>query len=838
MEDVNRTLNTLVGDYAALLEEYLQGGGETALRGAYELGRRALADGLGVLEMATAHRAAVGSVLTADSPPERVSRVFSFFAESLSPFEMVLRGFQETNERLRHSLRELSDAQEQLRLQHRELRMAHVAVGAEQQRYRQLFEFAPDGYLVTDLAGWIRQTNGAAARLLGVSQDRLVGRSLLEFVAAGERAEFVEQLRHFEQGNSVRKEDWQVSLQPPGQPAIHGALTADVESGEDRGVRWLLRDATERHRAEEERARSLVGHAEAEASRRFAFLADASALLAGSLEDETRLARVAQLAVPYLADWCFINVVDAAGVVVQCEITYIDPMQLDLAEKIRRQFLFGSSGPADPEPFAAAHIAQILNPITEAELELIAGRPGNKTLLQRLNILSAMLIPLMVHDRHLGSLTLLMTSSGRLYTPADLALAQDFGRRCALAVENARLYQEVIQERDVAAKASRAKDEFLAVLSHELRNPLMPVLGWARVLSGHSLIQQDPVLIEGVRSLDRNAQTLNRLVDDCLDLARISEGKVGMESAPVDLNRILTISVDSVRAAAEAKQLTVILELHPEPLRVLGDGTRLQQGAMNLLVNSVKYTPPGGSLWVRSYSHPAYAEFEVRDNGIGIRPEMLEQIFAPFHQGTGLSLTSESGLGLGLAIAHQIVELHRGQIWAESAGPGTGSVFRVRLPLTSMSAPISSLASGAPAPPSRRDSLRVLLVDDSADVLFLMKVEMERLGFSVLQASDCVSAVELARRERPDAIISDVKMPDLDGYEFIRRIRATPETCGILAFALTGFGRKGDIERAMAAGFDSCFAKPADPDELAAALRQMAGERKQRSALASGEPGR
>src|SRR5712691_11764990 len=309
---MNEVASRLAQEYAAAMRDYLAGHGEVALRRAYEAGRRALSEGLGVLEMVAAHRESVIGVLQSQmgerDQEQILKQALGCFAESLSPFEMVLRGAQEANARLHHSLGNLQSVEEQLRRQNEELTGAHRALEKERSRYQALFDFAPDGYLVTGLEGAIREANTAAAVLLHTPKELLPGQSLTEFVVEADREAFREQLRALHSGTIEKVEDWQISVQPRNQPPIPAALTVAAERGAPAtaSLRWLIRDVTERKRLEKERTRSLVGHAKAQAARRFQFLAEASSLLVGSLDVEASLASVAYLAVPYLADWCFI----------------------------------------------------------------------------------------------------------------------------------------------------------------------------------------------------------------------------------------------------------------------------------------------------------------------------------------------------------------------------------------------------------------------------------------------------------------------------------------------------------------------------------------------------
>ena len=401
----------------------------------------------------------------------------------------------------------------------------------------------------------------------------------------------------------------------------------------------------------------------------------------------------------------------------------------------------------------------------------------------------------------------------------DLKAAEEESRR-----QNETL-RDVIRERDKAENINRAKDEFLAILSHELRNPLMPAMGWTRVLKRQDSIMQDPTLSEGVKSLERNLQNIARLVGDCLDLTRISQGKIQLEKEAVDLNQTILAASEAVREMARNKGIYLAVEPSAAPLWLHGDPTRLQQVVMNLLVNAIKYTTSGGAIWVRSGNVAGMAELEVQDSGVGIDPKFREQIFEPFRQGTNAWLTSESGLGLGLAISRTIVDMHGGRIWAEAEGLGRGCTFRVRLPLAPPGEQAGRQAPERPARHRPRKPSQVLLIEDSRDILLLMKMELERLGYDVLTAADGVSGLQLARERPPDLIVSDVKMPGLDGYELIRNIRATPELASTPAIALTGFGMPSDVEKLRAAGFDACVSKPADPEEIFALIQKLTNSR-------------
>jgi PAS domain S-box-containing protein len=822
---MNEVASRLAREYSAAMRDYLAGQGEAALRRAYEAGRQALSEGLGVLEMVAAHQEAVIGALRSqphEADQEQVLRqALSCFSESLSPFEMVLRGAQEANSRLNHSLGNLQSVEEQLRRQNEELTAAHRALEKERSSYQALFDFAPDGYVVTGFEGAIREANTAAAALLNTPKELLPGQSLSEFMVPSDRAEFRERLHALHLGSIERVEDWQASIRPRNLPPIPAALTVVAERSAPAvaGLRWLIRDVTERRRLEKERERWLVGQAKARAARRFEFLAEASSLLVRSLDVEASLSSVANLTASFSAGWCFISVVEPDGSLRQLEAAHADPSAADLAKQLRRHCLFG--GPAAGNHRSSLDHPQIVHPLTEEWCNRAADGPEHAELLRQLSGGGAMVLPLRFHNRLMGVLTLISPFGTHRYRPSDRIVTEDLARRCALALENARLYREMVAQRDKAERASRAKDEFVAILGHELRNPLTPVIGWTRILKNHTLISRDPLLAEGVRAMEKNAMTLARLVGDCTDMAKISEGKIQIERAFVNLNHIVTASVDAIREMADEREIKLTVDLTPEPVPVLGDAMRLEQVIMNLLINAVKYTNSGGLVSIRTVIFDGETRVEVSDTGIGIDRAFLEQIFEPFRQGTTSWLTSRSGLGLGLAIARRIVELHGGQVWAESQGLGCGSTFCIRLPLSARTEEEPHAEEPAMRSTDKENGVRILLIEDSEDILFLMKADLESMGHTVITAINGQLGLEAARAHRPDLIVSDVKMPVLDGYQLMRTLRGIAELSATPAIALTGFGSKADIERARAAGFDACLSKPAKPEEIGLLIRQL-----------------
>jgi signal transduction histidine kinase len=445
-------------------------------------------------------------------------------------------------------------------------------------------------------------------------------------------------------------------------------------------------------------------------------------------------------------------------------------------------------------------------------------------------------LPLVVGGRALGVVGLSYDRARRV-TDDDRREFAAFAGLCAQAIERAQLFDLAQYERRRAAEANRAKDEFLAVVSHELRTPLNAMLGWAKMLGSGALTTEQAR--RAVEAVERNARAQAQLVDDLLDLSRIITGKLRIEMSPVDVAAVLDAALDVVRSAAEAKgvRLQPVLDRGIGPL--LGDADRLQQVFWNLLSNAVKFTPRGGRVLVRLGREGSSFVVAVEDSGQGIAPEFLPYVFERFRQEDGGPARKTGGLGLGLAIARHIVELHGGRVDVFSDGAGRGTTFTVRLPLGAIDARESghtpterpgrpgdgALASTCFACPPRLEGLRVLVVDDEPDARDLVVSVLAHCKAEVHEAASAAEALERLQAERPDVLVSDVGMPGEDGYALIERVRALPPERGGLtpAVALTGYARTEDRTRALLAGFTMHLTKPVDPAELAVVVASVAG---------------
>jgi PAS domain S-box-containing protein len=382
-----------------------------------------------------------------------------------------------------------------------------------------------------------------------------------------------------------------------------------------------------------------------------------------------------------------------------------------------------------------------------------------------------------------------------------------------------------------AQESNRVKDDFLATISHELRTPLSAILGWAQLLAARV---NEPYLAKGIETIRRNAQAQARIIEDVLDVARITSGKLGIETRPIDLVPIVRAGVEGMRITAESKGVGLGLGVRPSSVTLLGDPTRLQQILWNLLSNALKFTPQGGHIAVTLDTTATHAHLSVRDDGSGIEQAFLPHVFERFSQSDGSSARRAGGLGLGLAIVRHLVELHGGQVDVESDGKDRGATFSVVLPLAASDADVPREAATAlesDAPESRAaalDGVRVLVVEDEPDARELVGELLEGHGARVALTASAAEAYASLDQHLPDVIVSDIGMPDEDGYQFARRLRAFPRERGgsTPMVALTAYASAQDRHRALEAGYNHHLAKPVDTQELVRVLGRLARQAK------------
>jgi signal transduction histidine kinase/CheY-like chemotaxis protein len=565
------------------------------------------------------------------------------------------------------------------------------------------------------------------------------------------------------------------------------------------------------------------------------FLAQAGEALVSSLDYQSTLRTVTRLAVPAIADWCSINILEpGAEVPYQAAVAHADPHKLELARRLGERFPPDPAAPRGAAAVIRSGKSELYEEITPGMLEASARGPEHLSLVRELDLRSAMVVPLRAREHTLGAMSFAYAESRRRYGREDLSFAEDFARRAAMAIENALALRQVdqarTQERRLRADAeiaSRAKDAFLAMVSHELRTPLNAILGWAVLLRTPGNQEKAE---RGLAVIERNARAQAKLIDDVLDVSRIISGKLSLSLGPTNVSDAITASVETVAPAADAKGIRIEASLPAEPLTITADAERVQQVVWNLLSNAVKFTPKGGNVRIEGSVAGSDVRIVVTDTGEGIRRELLDAVFAPFQQADTSTTRRHGGLGLGLAIVKQLVAAHGGTVHAESDGIGQGARFVVELPARATAAArptpdqaISTTPGANPSPPL--EGLVILVVDDEEDALQLVTRVLSAHGAEVHAVASAREALEKIETVHPDVLVSDIGMPEEDGYSLIRKVRALPHEQGgrTLAVALTAYARREDALRAFAAGYQRHVAKPIEPAELARVVANLGG---------------
>lgn len=407
------------------------------------------------------------------------------------------------------------------------------------------------------------------------------------------------------------------------------------------------------------------------------------------------------------------------------------------------------------------------------------------------------------------------------FTTDETELLQALCDQIAIALERTNLTHSLQQQAEQLRQADRLKNEFLSVLSHELRTPLNPILGWTHLLQTRNLDEDRTIIALAV--IERNAKLQAQLVEDLLDISRIMSGKLTLNATPVSLATVISAALETVRLAAEAKQIPFEVAIDDQVQQVCGDLGRLQQVVWNLLSNAIKFTDEAGRIEIRLTQVDRHAQVQIIDNGKGINPAFVPYMFEYFRQEDGSTTRKFGGLGLGLSIARQIIELHGGTIWAESAGDGYGATFTFQIPgLDAVSSTLSAVPV-SPLPTLPLSDIRVLIVDDDEDARDFLSFLLEQSGAIVTTAATATEALQALEQSRPNILLSDIGMPEMDGYDLIRAIRASEQGNDLPAIAITAHAGELNQQSAIAAGFQHHIAKPINSDQLILAISELAG---------------
>jgi PAS domain S-box-containing protein len=703
---------------------------------------------------------------------------------------------------------------------------AEAAVKESEERYREMVENANDIVFTLDLEGNVTSVNKAAELITGYTQTELLGMNMSEFLTPvstqSARSMTERKLAGEERTNyevDVRAKDGRVfTLEISSRLAIH--------RGKPVGVLGVARDITTRRQAEEALRRA-DQRALSEYERLLEKVAGLAQIL-GTARDLLAIFRGLReftlLSVP--CDGLFVSLYDPVRDVRTACFGWGDGQEIDTSELPPMPVTF--SGPNS----RAVRTNQVI--ITNDYMSATLGHPavlvGPDNGLRPQSSLSA---PMAVMGRIIGTIEV-QSYEKAAYRDEHATAIRMAANLTAVAIENVRLLERESTARASAEESNRLKDEFLATVSHELRTPLTAILGWSRMLQGESL--ESDMAARAIETIKRNAKAQAQIIDDILDVSRIITGNLYLELHPIELAPVLESAINVVRPTAEAKGIHIEVDFAPEPAAVPGDSNRLQQVFWNLLSNAVKFTPTGGRVTVHLRLVNSRVEVEVRDTGQGITTEFLPFVFDRFRQADSTSTRQHGGLGLGLAIARHLIEIHGGSIEARSGGNGEGASFTVTLPLAGSVVETPGASMGAARIDAEAESerlksqqilsgLHVLVVDDDRDTLDLLSAALTQRSARVTTASSAAEAIRALKFFRPDVLISDIAMPGEDGYQLIQKVLALNVVPRIPAIAITAYAKQEDKERALAAGFQRYLAKPVELGEFITAVAEASQNR-------------
>ncbi|HJQ84612.1 MAG TPA: ATP-binding protein [Candidatus Binatia bacterium] len=675
---------------------------------------------------------------------------------------------------------------------------------AADERLQAIVASVSEAIITLDAAQRIVLFNPAAERLFRCAAAEAIGGTLERFIPAPSRARHAEYVAEFgrtEAGiRSMGKERLLTGVRADGE---HFPMEAQISHVTTRGKRFytvVIRDVTERKQADAEREalhlREREARARAEAAtlaaERVQMIVDAALVdlpvddLLRELLDRIRSVLETDTAVILLREGDVLRVRAALGV----------------EEEIQRQVRV---------PIGEGFAGRVASDRRPMVLEDVDYGKVVSAYLRTKGIRSLAGIPLLIEGRVLGVLHV-----GSLHTRQfgddELRVLQLAGERIAVAIERAQASEAEREARAAAEAANRAKDAFLSTVSHELRTPLTAMLSWLRVLRDGRVKGEKAE--RALETVERTGQAQAKLIDDLLDVSRILGGRMRLELCVLDLADLVHEAVEALRPMADQKGIAVGLAL--AAARVSGDPDRLQQVAWNLVHNALKFTPCGGRVDVELTARSDDAVLVVRDTGRGIDGSFLPFLFTRFQQAQSVESRGTGGLGLGLSIARHLVELHGGSITADSGGDGAGATFTVRLPLHGR----VSLPATAGLP--RLDGIRVLIVDDEANAREALQALFEQAGAQVRTAGSVREARAALEADALDVLVSDIRLPDADGYELVRGLRATTQLRALPAVAITAYHREEEEQAALDAGFQLRFRKPIEPVHLMQAIADLA----------------
>lgn len=686
---------------------------------------------------------------------------------------------------------------------------AEEALRESEERYRELFENANDIVFTLDLDGNVTSINSAVERLTGFSRAELLSMNMRQFLTAGSDTA-AREMTHRKLAGEERT-NYEVDVRAKDGTSVRLEISSRLAFKSDNpiGIQGVARDITKR-RAAEEALREADQRALSEYERlleRVSLLSQALGTARELLHIFRALREFAVVSAP--CDGIFVSLYDPILDVRTACYGWGDQQEVDTSELPPMPVT--ATGPNS----VAVRTGEVV--VTNDYLKARRNYPGVIVGTDNgLRPKSSLAAPMSVMGRIVGTIEI-QSYKAAAYREEHVTAMRMAANLVAVAVENVRLLNQESTARATAEESNRLKDEFLATVSHELRTPLTAILGWARMLQSESL--DEAMAVNAIETIRRNAKAQSQIIDDILDVSRIITGKLAMDLHPLELAPIIEAAVDVVRPTAEAKGLRIQTELPPQPMVVAGDSNRLQQIIWNLLSNAIKFTPSGGRVLLKVEDMGSQIEIRVTDDGLGISKEFLPFVFDRFRQADSTTTRQHGGLGLGLAIARHLVEIHGGAIKATSDGANKGSTFSVLLPRLGSNSKLSDQRADDASPDlasSKLKGVHVLLVDDDEDTLRLITAALAQGEAKVTAVSSAEAAIEVLRTLTPDVLISDIAMPNEDGYQFLARVRALnlDHLRLMPAVAITAYAREEDRIQALASGFQAYLAKPLELSEL------------------------
>ena len=652
------------------------------------------------------------------------------------------------------------------------------------ERLAAIVENSHDAIIGNDLNGVITSWNKGAEALFGYATQEAIGRSIRLIVPPDHLNEATESLERVKRGEWVEHADT-VRLRKDGSRIDVSSRISPIRNseGEVVGAAKVSRDISERKQNE----KSLL------------FLADAGAMLSALVDYESTMQRVARLAVPFFADYCVVDMVNEHGQIERVSHAHRSAEKEVVLKRALDRFPLDWNSPSVAVEVLRTRRPELISDFTPLQLDGMTIDDEQRQLIAELKPRSLIAVPIVIREKVVGVIQFVSSDSGRRYAAADLQLAMELAHRAGIAVENAKLYQEL-------KEAQQQKDEFLAMLAHELRNPLAAIK-YANQLAKIQGRAED----ETEEIIDRQVTNLAHLIDDLLDVSRITRDKIQLQREMIDASTLVDRAVATVKQTVDARQQSFSVDCSKDPMPLDVDSTRIEQIFANLLSNAAKYTPEGGTIAVRCFRQDGQAVFQVRDSGVGIPSDMLPRVFDLFTQVDKSLDRSQGGLGIGLTVARKLAEMHGGSVTAKSEGLGSGSEFTVRLPISD-----KTLETKAPAAPVMRGSAprKILVVDDNLDTARSIAALLRRAGHEVEIAHDGPTALKVARDFQPEAILLDIGLPIIDGYRVAETLRRESAFAKVLLIAISGYGQADDRKRSRAAGFDDHLIKPVDFREL------------------------